>query len=78
MLTQEFITIATKETRAKLNAQSAKPDSLRMKRGDYIAFINGMIKGFEICNAVTLAKDAKRDIVIDIMINSGVLNDVLI
>ena len=78
MLTHEFKARAIQKTAGKLRAQIKKPEHLQMKRADYIAFINGMLTGFEICHNVILSVDAKRDLVIDIMISSGVLNDVLL
>lgn len=72
----EFKEKAITRVTVKLEAQANK--KIRMDRNAYIDYINGLICGYELTKGVVLKKEVRQELLADIMIESGVMAEVLV
>ena len=72
----EFKEKAITRVAVKLDVQKNK--TLHMDRDAYIDYINGLINGYELTKGVVLKKEVRQELLADIMIESGVMAEVLV
>lgn len=72
----EFKEKAIVRVAIKLEAQSKK--KIHMDRNAYVDYINGLINGYELTKGVILKKEVRQEMLVDIMIESGVMAEVLV
>ena len=73
---EEFKEKAIIRVAVKLEAQVNK--KIRMDRNAYVDYINGLINGYELTKGVVLKKEVRQEMLADIMIESGVMGEVLV
>lgn len=73
---EEFKEKAIYKVSIKLDAQAKR--KLKMDRTDFVNYINGLINGYELTVGAPIERDIKKMLLVDIMIDSGVMAEVLV